>query len=194
LTINRLSWKFDPQRNFGSQWNRNAGWPTVASNVKKNDLGVVREQRMPQAWDYRLQIDHYATRPDQQAHFIQELQLGWFPSASIPNTWIKAVYPNIFGKKLVRIVLDGDITDSTEEEPVDSYRVYRTTVNIIVQGWVPDPDFLYINAFWVQAENVQAISPQQLNEAFNADVTQTEDLRSTEENGIFNSAPNMPPS
>jgi hypothetical protein len=194
LTINRKSWKFAPQRNFGSQWKRHAGWPTVSNDVKKKDLGTAREQRMPQGWDYSITIDHYATRPDQQAHFIQELQLGWFPSASVPNTWIKAVYPDIFGKKLIRVLLEGDITDSTEEEPVDNYRVYRTTVNLIVEGWVPDPDFIYVNTFWVEAEKATAISPADLEAAFNPEVTQMKDLRDTENNGIFNTATGMPPS
>jgi hypothetical protein len=194
LTINRIGWKFDPQRNFGSQWFRHAGWVTVEKNATKRNLAVVREQRMPQAWDYRLQVDHYAMRPDQQAHFIQELQLGWFQSASVPNTWIKAVYPNIFGKKLIRVIQDGDITDSTEEEPADNYRVYRTTVNLTVQGWVPDPDFIYVNSFWVEAERATAISPDQLNEVFSPEVSKTEDLRSTENNDVFNSATGMPTS
>jgi hypothetical protein len=194
LTINRIGWRFDPQRNFGSQWFRPAGWATVEKNATKRSLAVVREQRMPQAWDYRIQVDHYAMRPDQQAHFIQELQLGWFPSASIPNTWIKAVYPNIFGKKLIRVIQDGDITDSTEEEPADNYRVYRTTVNLTVQGWVPDPDFIYVNAFWVEAERAIAIPPDQLNQVFSPELTQTADLRSTENNGVFNSATGMPTS
>ena len=194
LTVNRKSWKFAPQRNFGSQWFRHAGWATAAKDVKKNDLGTAREQRMPQAWDYSIQVDHYATRPDQQAHFIQELLLGWFPSAATPNTWIKAVYPSIFGRKLIRVLLDGDVTDSTEEEPAEGYRVYRTTVNLIVEGWVPDPDFIYVNTFWKEAERAVAISPTELEQVFSPEVTQVQDLRSTENNGVFNTATGMPPS
>ena len=167
LTVNRKSWGLAQQRNFGSQWNRRVCWPTVSSTVKLSDLATVRQSRMPQAWDYHLQLDHYATTPAGQAHFIQELQLGFFPSASVLNTWIKAVYPGtIIGTHLIRVVLDGDLQDATEEEPQSGVMIYRTTANLIVEGWVPDPDYLDIPAFWTQAETIKAVSPSSLEEAY----------------------------
>lgn len=190
LTVNRVRWSFAPSRNLGSHWNRHAGWATVAKDVKRKDLGTAKEQRMPQAWDYRLQLDHYCRRADQQAHFIQELTLGWYPSASIPNTWIKAVYPSYIGHHLVRVVQDGDITDATEEEPVEGYRVFRTTVNLLVEGWHMDPDQLYVNTFWTEVDRLKAVSPGALSEVYTVYKT---DLRGTDDNSIVNAAHHMPP-
>jgi hypothetical protein len=189
ISVNRSGWSFAPQRNFGSQWYRHAGWVDPSKDMTKFKLAVVREQRMPQAWDYHFQIDHYCLRADQQAHFIQELQLGFFPSAAAPNTWIKAVYPDIFGKRLIRVVLDGDITDNTEVEPQEGYRVYRTTINLLIEGWTFEPDFTYVNAFWKQIDQVVAINPAKILAVYEGPA----DQRPTEENGIFNNAPNMPP-
>jgi hypothetical protein len=191
LTINRLSWKFAPQRNFGYDWFRHGGWLSVSKDVTRQELGEVRQTRMPQAWDYRLQIDHYCVRPDSQANFIQELQQGFFPSASVPNTWIKAAFPGILGLKLVRVLLDGDINDATEEEPVDGYRVFRTTINVIVEGWLTDPDYLVVPALWKVVGNVQAVPPDTLGQLYSETVV-AQVTKEQEENGIFNTAPNMP--
>lgn len=195
LTVNRQSWQYSAARSFSSHWWRHAGWPTVSSNVKLRDLGQVYQSRMPQAWDYRLQLDHYANRPDGQAYFIHELQQGFFPSAGSPNTWIRMVYPGVSGAKLVRVVLDGDIQDLTEEDPADNRRIYRTTVTLVVEGWVPDPNYLNVPAFWTMATNATAVAPAELEA--NYQILLQQDLRpltGTGENGIVNSATNTPPS
>lgn len=145
---------------------------------------------MPQAWDFAFQLDHYATRPDTQAHFIHMLQLGWFSSASQPSTWIKAVYPGLFGKKLIFVAQEGEIQDLSEEDPSSNYMVYRTTVNLRVEGWVPDPDLWVVPAFWHLANSAEAINPTELEAIYTSDPV---DLRPYADNDVVNSAIGMPP-
>lgn len=192
ITVKRQDWSFAPQRNFGSQWWRHAGWPSVNKDVVKRDLGTVYQTRMPQAWDYHLQLDHYSTRPDGQAHFIQEFQQGFFPSASIPNTWIKAVYPGVYGTKLIRVLLEGRVADATEEEPADGYRVYRTTAAITVEGWIVDPDKLEIPAFWHEVDTVKVVDPLTLATIYSRVIDKGENDRDYEQNPIFDAATPMP--
>jgi hypothetical protein len=198
LTVNRKSWTFNSTRSFSMQRWRHIGWPTVTSDVKLKDLGYAYQSFMPQAWDYNIQLDHYAVRPDTQAFFIQHLQQSFFPSASVPQFWMTAAYPGVYGLRKVRVELDGDITDATEEEPVNGYRVYRTTVNLKIEGWVPEIDYLPVPTFWSISLGAKAVSPEELLMNYQSiaetSVTVAQDLRSVEDNGIIeNRLDSLPP-
>lgn len=194
ITVDRKGWSYDSQRSFSLHRNRYVGWPTVSNSpdIKKSDLGYVFQAFMPSAWNYKVQVDHYATRPDSQAYFINQLQNCFFPSAATPQFWTEAVYPGVYGARKIRMILDGDISDSTEEEPVSGYRVYRTTLNLIIQGWVFPLDYLPIPALWTVVANVAAISPGDVDVLFQ--ISKSEDLRQVEDNNIVDTTPNMPPS
>jgi hypothetical protein len=184
ITVNRRTWRYDSQRSFSLHMNRFVGWPTTTSaNKSENDIGYSYEAYMPSAWNYSVQIDHYAMRPDGQAYFINQLQQCFFPSASVPQFWTPAVYPGVYGLKNIRVFLEGDITDSTEEEPAEGYRVYRTTLNLVIQGWSYPTDLLPVSTFWTSNLNVLAVSPCELEKAYEEalvpDIEKSTDIRTT---------------
>jgi hypothetical protein len=150
ITVNRSNWTFAAKRNFGLfDW-------TVATH---RDTATSKQQCMPVGWDYHLQVDHYCSRPDTQAYFIAQLQRVLQRSGGVPCIWIPCLYPTI-GKQLIKIYLDGDITDSTEEESTDkNFKIYRTTLRFTVEGYWVDADIGNVPLLLKMVLTARAISP-----------------------------------
>jgi hypothetical protein len=195
ISVKRLDWGFDVARSFNPYWYRSAGWKTVSKDVKLDQLGEAAQIRMPQAWNFGFQVDHFALTPATQAYFISELMRSFFNSASAPYTWIPAVYPGFFGYRMIRVVLESDsIKDATEDEPAEGYRVYRTSFSLKVEGWNPDFDTYVGPVFWTLVENVQVIDPLVLNQVYDVSLTKTTDMRPLQDNPLVAAAITMPPS
>ena len=184
ITVDRKVWAFDSHRNFGHHWFRHASWVTVSKDVEKRDLARVIQTQMPQAYTYTFQIDHYATRVDGQAYFIEQLQNCWFGSAAEPYTYIKVVHPGVCSL-MCRVRQAGDITDSTEDSQPTSggTRIYRTTVPIAIEGFKYSHDYTQVPVFWRSIS--RAVNPADLEQAY---VTESVDIRDLGKNGVFDSA------
>ena len=201
ITIKRNGWDYVPERSFSLYWNRYAGWPTMADNLanpatgqkvnlSKNDLGTVLQARRPSAWNYKFQIDHYCSRPDTQAFFLGQYMRSMGSTTSQPQRWIDCRYPGLLGSKKILIRQDGGISDSTEEEPGENKRIYRVTLNLILEGWHEDLDILRIPAFWFQGLGFQSVtSPDEISAIYDSSVT---DERPYEQNAVFDAAKPMP--
>jgi len=148
ISVYRKNFKYRTGQNFSIHRFRHINWPTVSDNVDKTDLANVTTSRMPMAFDYRYQIDHFCMRPDSQAFFIQKLMDVFWRTGGSLQTWIPVNYPG-WGKQLVRLYLDGDIENATPEEPeADKNVEFRTTFTLVVEGYSVDADIKIFPAFW----------------------------------------------
>jgi hypothetical protein len=201
ITVKRDGWVFDNRRGFSFYWQRYAGWPSVSDDhvtpengqtvgMPRQQLGTVFQQRRPAAYNYKFQLDHYANRPDTKAFFINQYMRSMSRFNSQPQVWIHCIYPQAFGHQVLLLRQEGDIINAEEEEPGLEKRIYRTTINLILEGWQPSLDTLKIPAFWIQTTNLELYGiPPQVTELYASVST---DLRSREENVIYDTATPMP--
>lgn len=183
ISVKRKGWKYRPNQNFSIHRWRHIDWPTIANanppvngvtdngaNLKKEHLGNVTTSRMPMAWDFRFQLDHFCLRPDSQAHYVGIWMEEFWKSGGGPQTWMVVNYPN-WGPKLVRMYLDGDIEDSTPEQPEDGSNVeFRTTANIVIEGFSVDLAYENYPALWKLIMRDIAVSPDELQIAMSVDL------------------------
>jgi hypothetical protein len=149
ISVMRKGWKFRPHQNSSIHLWRAINWPTVSGDVKREDLGSVTTSYMPMAWDYKFQIDYYSTRPDTQAFFIERMMRQFWRAGGTPQTWIKVNYPGI-GSHLVRMYLPDSGLDWATPDVPDSDKImeYRTTVNVVLEGFSIDVGFLVQPTLW----------------------------------------------
>lgn len=190
LSVYRKGWKYRQYQNFSIHRFRHINWPTVSADVGKCELGNVTVSQMPMAWDYRFQINHFASRPDTQAFFIEKLMWEFHRNGGIPQTWMLVNYP-VWGEQLIRVYLDGDIENATPEEPASGEQVeFITAFNIVVEGFSLDLNFVTHPALWSLLVNSGPASPIALAEAFNP-VSEV-DLRYRDNNVTLDSRSNVP--
>lgn len=191
ISVFRRGWKYRAYQNFSIfQW-RPINWPTVEREVTLSDLGETSVGHRPMAWDYRWQIDHYAMRPDTQAYFIEALMRCFWRTGGVPQTWIPVHYP-AWGRYNVRLYLDGDIENTTLEEPEERKNVeFRTTFTLIMEGFSVDQDIRIVPALWEMLLRAQAVNPGELTSALV--LQEQEDLRLHNENYAMLRRPHLPP-
>jgi len=197
ISVYRKGWKFRNYQNFSIHRMRWINWPTVSStgpgvygvanngtNLTRCNLGEVTTSRFPMAFDYRFQIDHFCNRPDTQAFYIAQLfREFWRTGGPQLQTWILVRYPG-FGDKLVRLYLDGDIENTTPEEPPDGKNVeFRTSFTVVIEGYDIDLDYRIYPALWYFLLREGSAPPEALNSAF--EFTGTVDLREQPESSII---------
>lgn len=160
LSVMRKGWKYRQQQNFSIHNWRHLNWPTVSSDVKREDLGTVTVSRMPMAFDYRFQIEYYSMRPDTQAFYIETLMNQFFRSGGALQTWLPINYPGI-GQFYIRLVMDGDSIDwSTPDEPeTDKITEFRTTTNLTLEGYSIDANFQKLPTLWTLLFNDASATP-----------------------------------
>lgn len=158
ISIYRKGWKYRP--GFSLPLGRAIlGWPVTddvshLGQVTKCDLGNVTVGHLPQAWDYRWQVDHFCLRPDTQAVFISALMHSMTLTAGEPQTWIPVNFPG-WGQQLCRLSIDGDIENTTPEQPEEGSPVqFRTSFSVTVQGYNVDIDLQVKPALWLFLVNV----------------------------------------
>jgi hypothetical protein len=166
LSVYRKGFKFRPYQNFSIHNFRHINWPTVSKDVCRSQLGNVTTSRMPMAWDFKYQIDYFCLRPDTQAFFIEKLMWEFYKTGAVPQTWIVVDYP-VWGRQLVRVYLDGDIENATPEEPeADKIVEFKTTCNIVVEGFSLDLAFEVYPALWELIVGEGSIDPATLERGF----------------------------
>jgi hypothetical protein len=192
ISIFRRGWRYRPEQNYSiHQW-RKMNWPTVSNPVGRCQLANVAVSYRPMAWDYRWQIDHYAMRPDTQAYFVEKLMRSMWITGGTPQCWVLIHYPGI-GLHRIRMFIEGDIENTTLEEPEDQKHVeFRTTFTLCLEGYSIDQDIQFLPALWtlIIRGQEQSANPDELGEALDQ---QTEDLRLRDDNATMLARQNVPP-
>jgi len=205
ISVHRKGWRYRAYQNFSIHRFRHINWPTVSdtgqpvngkpnvgTGLRKIDLANVTTSRMPMAWDYRFQVDHFCLRPDTQSFFMEQLMQEFWRTGGTPQTWIKVPYPG-WGEKLVRLYIDGDVEPLTPEEPEDGKNVeFRTSLTLVLEGFDVDLRYKIFPAFWTLIFGAgSSVEPSRLDEAFS--LITTEDERIENANPTLDSRPNVPP-
>jgi hypothetical protein len=192
ISIFRRNWKFRTEQSYGLHQFRSINWPTVSSDVNRCELGNVAVSFRPNGWDYRFQIDHFAMRPDYQASFIEQIMRNFAVGGGTPQTWMTIHYP-VLGYQRIRIYIDGDIENSTKEEPENNTNMeFRTTFTLVVEGYSIDQDVEFVPALWQLIFRNQALSasPAELSSAFAEQMIV--DLRLNDRNPTLDMRPFVP--
>jgi len=194
LSVTRKNIKYRTYQNFSiHQW-RHINYPTISDagealegkeqqgvDLTQCDLGNVTTARMPMAFDYRFQLDHFCMRPDTQAFYIERLLRQFWRTGGTLQTWMTIDYPG-WGEQYVRMYLEGDVIDHPAPEETEGKAVeFRTTVNLVIEGFSVDTDFQVKPTLWYYVFN--AASPQDL-EALNLPVGKV-DMRPVAENPVL---------
>lgn len=205
ISVHRKGWKYRSYQNFSIHRWRHINWPTIANagpavngpqadgwDITKCQLGNVTTSRMPMAWDYRFQIDHFCNRPDTQAFFVEQLMQEFWRSGGTPQTWIAVPYPG-WGMRRVRLYIEGDIESLTPEEPEEGKNVeFRTSFSVVVEGFDVDLRYEVYPALWNVIFRFGPVAPMELEEVFYG--TKTVDVRINGSNTTLDSHLNVPAS
>lgn len=191
LSVHRQGWRPRACQSWGLRTNRWVGWPTVSTEgVTKPDLGNVIQVSRPSAWDFRYQIDYYCMRPDTQSEFVTKLMQSLSYFGGQAQTWVEVVYPGLWGRTMLHMVLEGDIQPVTPEAPADGEAVVlRTSFTVSIEGYCPEINYVSVPAFWTLVQSVSAVSPADLGTVY---TTET-DLRPFDGNPVLNTRLNVPP-
>ena len=192
ISVFRRGWKYRPEQSYGIHQFRHMNWPTVSPDVDRCELGNVTVSARPNAWDYRFQIDHFAMRPDTQAYFIEQLMRSFVVGGGSPQTWMQIHFP-VLGMQKIRMYIDGEIENSTKEEPEDqTHMEFRTTFTLVVEGYSIDQNVQFVPALWslLLRSAAQSASPSELTAAFDEQVRV--ELRLGDDNVTLNSRSNVP--
>jgi hypothetical protein len=192
ISVFRRGWKYRPEQSYGLHQFRHMNWPTVDRDVGRCELGNVTVSYRPNAWDYRFQVDHFCMRPDTQAYFIEQLMRTFVVGGGTAQTWMQIHYP-VLGMQKIRMYIDGEIENSTKEEPEDQSNMeFRTSFTVMVEGYTIDQEVEFVPALWsllLRSAN-QSSSPGELVAAFDEQVRV--DLRLDDANVTLNSRDNVP--
>lgn len=204
ISVHRKNWKLRQYQNFSIHRWRHLNWPTVSNTgpavngvpnvgtgLTKFDLGNVTTSRIPMAWDYRFQIDHFCLRPDTQAFFINQLMEEFYRTGgTTPQTWIKVAYPG-WGERLVRLYIDGEVESMTPEEPeTDKSIEFRTSITVVLEGFDVDLRYKVFPAFWTLVFASGSVDPTALETAYR--VLGTQDARIDNANPVLDDRPDVP--
>lgn len=192
ISVFRRGWKYRAEQSYGVHQFRHMNWPTVSADAGRCDLGNVTVSYRPNAWDYRFQIDHFSMRPDTQASFIEQLMRTFVVGGGTPQTWMQIYFP-VLGMQKIRMYIDGEIENSTKEEPEDQTNMeFRTTFTLAVEGYTIDQEVEFVPALWklLLRSNGQSANPTELVQAFNDQMVI--DLRLGDNNPTLNSRANVP--
>lgn len=182
ISVLRKNWKYRAEQSYGVHQFRHMNWPTVDRDVGKCDLGYVTTSFRPNAWDYSFQVDHFCMRPDTQAYFIETLMRSFVVGGGSPQTWMTIHFP-VLGLQRIRMYIDGNIENSTKEEPENQTNMeFRTTFTLCVEGYSVDQDVKFVPTLWnlLLRSSGESADPGELVAAFNEQIRV--DLRLDDDN------------
>lgn len=192
ISIHRKGWAYRSNQNYSYKRWRRIAWPTVSHDVVKQDLGTVATSKMPAAWNFKFQIDHFCLRPETQSTFITNVMRTFWRSGGQPQTWLNVEYPGHFNLKNVRMFIDGDVDSVTPPEPQKEQMVeYRTSFNLVIEGYAPDLNYELFPAIWTFVVNGRMPgNSYELDQLF----TQRTDMRAPDAMGnpVLDSRDNVP--
>ena len=187
LSVMRKSWAYRTYQNFSTS-REIVNWPTISPNVSREQLGNVTTRQRPMAWDFKFQIDFHCMRPDTQAMYVERLMRAFLQTSGNPQTWIPVAYPG-WGTKNVRMFMESSsIENTTSEEPEDGkVQQFRTTVQVVIEGWSVDIDAKETPALWTLLVGTNAANKNDLESLFSID------LRIQNDNKVMLARENVPP-
>ncbi len=192
ISVYRRGWKMRVDQSYGLHQFRHMNWPTVSPTVGRCDLGYVTTSFRPMGYDFRFQVDHFCMRPDTQAFFTQQLMRALATGGGSLQTWIPIYFP-VLGWQKIRLYLDGEIENSTKEEPEEQKHVeFRTTFTLVLEGYSIDQDIQFVPALWklILRGSDESVAPGELAYAFDQQIEL--DLRLGDANDVLNSRSNVP--
>lgn len=174
ISVNRRRESFRPSGNFSTHRQRTVSWPTVSDGTDRQDLGSVRVRNRPMGINFHLDVSFWCLRPDTQALFMQRVWGCFWRSGGAPQTWIPVSFPTEEGTIQVRMVMEGDLTDATPDDPGVEQVKYQTSFGLRIEGWQVDMRDLVLPTLWKVMTNVNyEVSPGVLATVY----SKTEDLR-----------------
>lgn len=181
--------KYRPELSAATKVNRYSSWPSVSSaaqGMRENYLAEVQQVRYAQAFDFNFQLDFWCQDPNTQNIFFEQLFNAFrVSSAGEQQTWVPVPYPPSHGTQMVRLRLTGDpqnIVD-TNSPAVDNVTLYRTSLNISIEGYRPDRTIITVPAVWYMGFSIEPdnLAPADLNTFF---VNGNFDLRAEPDNPV----------
>lgn len=205
ISISRQSMRLRQNQNFSIHRFRHVNWPTVSDtgtiplasrnqtgiDLLRCDLGNVTTSRMPLAFDFRFQVDHFCLRPDTQAFFIEKLVTQFWRGQAGMQSWMSVCFVGgVPG--YVRIWIDGDVDNAAPEEGglEDKNVTFKTSFTLVVEGFSVDVDYKIQPALWYVKSS--SATPQQLDSMFSPPIFL--DLRTGATNEVTQSRLNVPSS
>jgi hypothetical protein len=200
ISVMRKGIAYRPYQNFSIHRWHHINWPTISdehpvpgkaeqigTDLVKCDLAHVTTSRMPMAFDYKFQIDHFCLRPDTQAFYIERLINQFWRSGGKMQSWMDIEYPG-WGKQYIRIYVDGEIDQSVPEEYQDKNVEFRTSFTLAIEGFSIDVAYLIEPAVWKFVFTTASIS--QLDQLLLPALTV--DVRPGGHNAVLESRPDIP--
>ena len=201
ISVMRKGIKFRPYQNFSIHSWKHINWPTISDtgpevpgkpeqigfDLKKCDLAHVTTSRMPMAFDYRFQVDHFCLRPDTQAFYVERLLNQFWRSGGALQTWIDIEYPG-WGSQYVRLYVEGEVDTAVPEEYQDKNVEFRTSYSLVLEGFSIDVNYAIKPAVWKLIP--WSGTPQQLTNML--EVALAIDLRPKGYNMTLEARPDIP--
>ena len=199
ISVMRKGIAFRPGQNFSIHRWHHINWPTISdeqpvpgteqigTDLKKCDLAHVTTSRMPMAFDYKFQIDHFCLRPDTQAFYVERLLNQFWRSGGKMQTWMDIEYPG-WGSQYIRVYVDGAIDHSVPEDLQGKNVEFRTSFTVVIEGFSIDVAYQVEPAVWKFV--FASASPGQLDRLSLPALTV--DVRPGGVNAVLNSRPNVP--
>lgn len=193
ITVRRLGTRYRTSQSYTPHRYRRLFWPTVSSDVVRQQLGYVAQAQMPSAWDYRFQVSFFCRTPEMLAYFNSRLHSALKVSAGDAQTFIVGRYPFHNGPQYLRLYLDGSIDDVQPDAQPESYTEYQTSFNLVIEGYNVYFNMQYVPTFWRLAVGQQVVSPEVLERIFDFNTVEvTEDLRNVAINPVVDSTVGIP--
>src|SRR5271157_1393743 len=200
ISIMRKGVHFRPYQNFSIHRWRHINWPTISdpapvrgtnqtgTTLTKMDLAHVTTSRMPMAFDFKFQVDHFCLRPDTQAFYLEKLlNQFWRTGGGALQSWMNVDYPG-WGRHYVRLYVDGEIDNTVPEEYEDKNVEFRVSFTLVLEGFSIDVNYDIEPALWTLITS--SGTPEQLDNLLAVNLAV--DLRPTGYNPILEHSPDIP--
>jgi len=192
ISINRRRQTFRTTGNFSIHRQRKVSWPTVidpdTKTIYREDLGNVRVRNRPMGISFHLDVSFWCLRPDTQAVFIQRVWNCFWRSGGKPQLWMPVAYPTD-GKLQVHVELEGDINDSTTDDPGQEQVKYQTSFSVRIDGWQVDMRDTVLPALWIEIIRGNIVFPELIERVFQIE----NDMRPDETNPDLDTRAGIPP-
>jgi hypothetical protein len=207
IGVTRLNWRLRPNQSYGIHMNRRAYYPTVQGNgtvgqvigngsVTRDDLAWTASLTMPVGWDFRFQIDHYCNHPQTQSTFVNQLQRKLRSAGSAAQVWIVAKYPFPHQRQYLRMYLESDIDNVSNDAVNDANQEIRTSFTVCIEGYWMDYVTEFNPVVWeiALAKEKTPVPPDLLDRFFdfNDIYAGVDNIRVGQDNPAINSRDGLP--
>jgi len=200
LNVKRLNWRYRASQSYAYHRNRRIYYPTAeqhAGQVVLNDLANAASTMMPSAWDFRFQIDYFCKNPQTMSTFVNRLQRKLWAGGGTPQMFIIARYPFPHGPQYLRMFLESDIDNVTQEGDNENNQELRVSFVVCIEGYAVDFKTVFSPVLWEigLAKERVPLAQDDLDRYFdfNATFAGLDDVRVGQTNPAIDSRPGLPP-